>query len=75
MYLANKKHIQANLDNEAKLRADAEKVGIENKAYETDETEKKENVNTTEEKEETVLQSQIEMGFIESIVNNSKVQH
>ncbi|KAH9639369.1 hypothetical protein HF086_002058 [Spodoptera exigua] len=75
LYLANKKHIQANLDNEAKLRADAEKTGVENKAYETDETEKKANANTTEDKEETVLQSQIEMGFIESIVNNSKVQH
>lgn len=46
---------------------------MENKAYETDETEKKNNA--TDDKNDTVTQSQIEIGFIESMVNNSKVQH
>lgn len=73
LYLANKKHIQANLDKEAESRTNTEKIGMENKAYETDETEKK--TNTTTDSTDSVTQSQIEIGFIESIVNNSKVQH
>lgn len=72
LYLANKKHIQSNLDKEAELKANTEKIGMENKAYETDEIEKK---TTTDDKNDIVTQSQIEIGFIESMVNNSKVQH
>lgn len=68
------------MEKEAELKAKeaSEKTGIENVAYETDETEKKpQKRNTTEDNNinDSVTQSQIEMGFIESMVNNSKVQH
>ncbi|CAG9787165.1 unnamed protein product [Diatraea saccharalis] len=78
LYLANKKHIQANKDKEVENKTD--KIGIDNKAYETDEKKSaeqhvnKENDTRDHSSIDDVNQSQIEMGFTESMICTSKLQ-
>lgn len=76
LYLANKKQSK---DIDIKNKTDlTENKGVENKAYEADEKEQKHiqnslNSNVTN-RNERIIQSQIEMGFTESILCNSKLQ-
>lgn len=77
LWIANKKH---NVDNPVRSipNDDLDKAGVDNKAYNADDAEKKSQNPSdiqAEDTKDSVTQSQIEMGFIESIVNNSKVQH
>lgn len=76
LWLANKKH---NVDHAPRRPSEGkEKIGIENKAFEAEESEKKAHNADGNQKvvtKDSVMQSQIEMGILESIVNNSKIQH
>ncbi|KAM3966882.1 putative peptidoglycan muropeptide transporter SLC46 [Aphomia sociella] len=87
LYLANKKHIKAEADtatkeNSARIEEKSEKTGLENKAFETDETitsdmKKVQNTIQTqganEKADDNINQSQIEMGFTESMLCTSKL--
>lgn len=78
LYLANKKQIQATLDknNEREVESrinEAPEKGMDNKAYEADETTNASNEDVPEENND--VQSQIEIGFTESMICNSKLQH
>lgn len=87
LYLANKKQIQATIDkkNEKEIEAkitEAPVKGVENKAFVDDDVEKSNQklpnaVSKVANPEESTdnVQSQIEMGFTESMLCNSKVQH
>ncbi|CAB3250819.1 unnamed protein product [Arctia plantaginis] len=69
LWLANKKH---NVDHAPPKSSEInEKSGIENKAFEAEDSEKKADCNQKVDSKDSVTQSQIEMGFLESIVNNS----
>ncbi|XP_059058574.1 lysosomal proton-coupled steroid conjugate and bile acid symporter SLC46A3-like [Achroia grisella] len=87
LYLANKKQIKAEeataaKENVARTEETPEKTGLENKAFETDEivssdNKKVQNINTTqalnEKANDNINQSQIEMGFTESMLCTSKL--
>lgn len=78
LYLANKKHGTQNSDmnnKEIKEESKPEKVGVENKAFEADEkkTINNEITNNATENIDSVNQSQIEMGFTESMLCTSKL--
>uniref|UniRef100_S4NUP4 Uncharacterized protein n=1 Tax=Pararge aegeria TaxID=116150 RepID=S4NUP4_9NEOP len=80
MYLANKKHIsqttQQDGNDKANLEEKQEKNGIDNKAYEAEERNKptsKVDANSHEEVNTNLNQSQIEMGFTESMLCTSKL--
>lgn len=80
LYLANKKHSQSeNADainnKEIKEESKPEKAGVENKAFEADEKKNVENdnANNVTETLDNVNQSQIEMGFTESMLCTSKL--
>ncbi|KAJ0177869.1 hypothetical protein K1T71_006742 [Dendrolimus kikuchii] len=86
LHYGGQKQIQGTLDkkNEKEIESrinEAPERGVENKAYEADETDKNNekstntlNQNIPEENNDNV-QSQIEMGFTESMLCNSKLQH
>lgn len=75
LYLANKKQSK---DIDIKKQTDLSKnKGLENKAYEADEKDKdiQNSLNSNQkESDERINQSQIEIGFTESILCNSKLQ-
>ncbi|CAH2266094.1 solute carrier family 46 member 3-like [Pararge aegeria] len=80
LYLANKKHIsqttQQDGNDKANLEEKQEKNGIDNKAYEAEERNKptsKVDANSHEEVNTNLNQSQIEMGFTESMLCTSKL--
>ncbi|XP_031763048.2 solute carrier family 46 member 3-like isoform X2 [Galleria mellonella] len=87
LYLANKKQINAEAaaavkENMARTEEKQEKTGLENKAFETDETtssdtKKVQDTNQTqvinEKADDNINQSQIEMGFTESMLCTSKL--
>ncbi|XP_004930683.2 lysosomal proton-coupled steroid conjugate and bile acid symporter SLC46A3 [Bombyx mori] len=85
LYLANKKYSKRQdpkIEKPIEIKASEmlEKSGVDNKAYVADsEANKQENMekqlNVPETSIENVNQSQIEMGFTESMLCNSKIQH
>ncbi|KAL4707320.1 hypothetical protein ACJJTC_019858 [Scirpophaga incertulas] len=76
LYLANKKH---NTAANGDVLSNAEPAGVENKAFEAEEnrkteyTKSSEKITNQETNVESVNQSQIEMGFTESIQHSSKL--
>lgn len=77
MYLANKKHNTAtNAKDKTEDKVEAVK-GLDNKAYEAEDQDKKniQGLNKYPENKEDSVQSQIEMGLTESMMCNSKLQH
>ncbi|XP_037296821.1 solute carrier family 46 member 3 [Manduca sexta] len=84
LYLANKKYLASenSKSNEKELESKAaemvEKAGVDNRAYVPEEENKTKSQNTSQaapDNDSCVNQSQIEMGFTESMLCNSKVQH
>lgn len=80
LYLANKKQERAeNKENETTFADKAHKTGVENKAFEAEENnikmKNKENTiqATSDLDKDNVKQSQIEMGFTESMVCSNKL--
>ncbi|KAL0881785.1 hypothetical protein ABMA27_001566 [Loxostege sticticalis] len=86
LYLANKKHAQAestenNKESNDNVENKQEKAGIDNKAFEAGETkhindnkyQDNSSPNTVNENIDNVNQSQIEMGFTESMICTSKL--
>lgn len=86
LYLANKKHAQAestenNKESNDNVENKQEKAGIDNKAFEAGEIkhindnkyQDNSSPNTVNENIDNVNQSQIEMGFTESMICTSKL--